>query len=87
MFTRASASSRRGAMYCGVPITVPLVVSTWVSVSSTDVDLDEETAFRQSEIEHLHAVARQHDVLRLDVAMGDSGAMGAVERIGDLRRV
>ena len=39
---------------------------------------------RQPEVEHLHAIPRQHDVLRLDVAMGDSGAMRAVERVGDL---
>jgi len=40
--------------------------------------------FRKAEIEHLDAIPRQHDVLRFHVAMRYSGAMRAVERIGDL---
>jgi len=62
---------------------MPSVVSTLVSVASVGPGFD-AADFRQPEIQHLHTVARQHDVLRLDVAMGHAGAMGAVEGIGDL---
>jgi hypothetical protein len=39
----------------------------------------------EAEVEDLHAIARQHDVLGLDVAVGDTGAVGAVEGVGELR--
>ena len=59
------------------------MVSAAVRVSSAGPGFDR--GLRQPEVEHLHAIPRQHDVLRFDVAMRDSGAMRAVERVGDLR--
>ena len=69
-------------MYCGVPMMVPSVVSTWVSVSSVGPGLAAD--FAKPKIEHLDAIPRQHDVLRLHVPMSNSGAMRTVERVGDL---
>src|SRR5262249_51261005 len=51
-----------------------------------------DTGPRQAEVEQLRvqsaaaASARQKDVARLEIAMDDAGAMGAVERGGHLRR-
>ena len=39
---------------------------------------------RQPEVEQLGAARRQHDVARLEIAMGDALAVGLVERVGDL---
>ena len=42
---------------------------------------------RQTEIEELDPRRGQHDVPRLQITMDDPGAMGLVERVGDLERV
>ncbi len=41
--------------------------------------------FRQPEVQHLHvAVARNHNVFGLEIAMYDAGGVRRRERIGDL---
>jgi hypothetical protein len=71
-------------MYCGVPITMPSVVSALVSVSS--VGPAYRPGLGQAKIKRLHPIPRKHDVLRLHVAMGDARAVRAVERVGYLGR-
>src|SRR5947209_5812309 len=65
-----------GATYPGVPITVLCAVSR---------DMPEEQ--REAEVEQLHAaVARDADVLRLEIAVDDAGAVRALQRGADLER-
>ena len=61
---------------------MPGSVATAVIVASVGAQLDQ---FRQPEVEHLRAaVARDHDVGGLDVAMDDAARVRRRERAGDL---
>ena len=88
MSVRAStspASSCSGAMYGAVPSIVP----SWVRVLVSPTVLSENgldgVRLRDAEVEQLGAGAREHDVGRLQIAVDDASAMGAIQRVGDLR--
>lgn len=79
-------SNCSGAIYGGVPSTVPSVVNTVVSVASDGPGFG--IRFSQSKIQHLHGIACQDDVARFDIAVGDAGAMRAIRSAGrDLERL
>ena len=70
---RSPPCSCSGAMYAGVPSTVPVPV---MSVRSTAFAMPRSASFTEPSLP-------EQDVGRLDVAVDDAGAVRVVERLGD----
>ena len=67
-----------------MPATTPGCVS-WITEDATSLCASRPGALREPEVHHLDdAVAPDHDVLRLDVAVHDAAAVRRGERRGDL---
>ena len=76
-----------GDMYSSVPSSMPACVPWRVSVSrASSVAERRRRELREAEVEHLEQpVGRHHQVLGLEVAVDDAGAVRLREAVGELR--